>query len=36
MVNSERSSRNDVQNPDEINSLHPVAPFTARVVTPLE
>jgi uridine phosphorylase len=29
MVNSERSSRNDVQNPDEVNPLHPAAPFTA-------
>jgi uridine phosphorylase len=29
MENSERSSRNDVHNPSEINHLHPAVPFTA-------
>jgi uridine phosphorylase len=29
MENSERSSINDVYNSDEVNSLHPAAPFTA-------
>jgi uridine phosphorylase len=29
MENSERSSINDAYNPDEVNPLHPAAPFTA-------